>query len=105
MVRHELDKALTSHALAALHPIALIRNRNLKAILCQVDSDGRSIHGGLLLFESRHCSQRQQSGTSMPRYQQEESISSSSETPAADSESTSKEGAEVPHIGPYNQQR
>ena len=35
----------------------------------------------------------------MPRYQQEESISSSSETSAADFESISKEGAEVPHIG------
>lgn len=54
-----------------------IRYHQLKTILRQINTDGRSIHDGLLLAENSHCSQHQQFGTSMPRYQaHEESISS-----------------------------
>lgn len=35
---------------AALDPILAIRYRNFKAALCQIDTDGRSIHHGLLLI-------------------------------------------------------
>ena len=52
MVRHELDKALTSQAFTALHAITLIRNRHLKAILCQIDAALSAGGAHLIIFST-----------------------------------------------------